>query len=117
MGESHSMVRSHIKRYFRLIPLFHGSAIEHYRVFQLLGRYDYWLTDTRGAGTLLGWSQQDLADKSLLSETAILKLETQRADTRTSTVIKVRKALEDAGIDFITRADGALGVVLKPTGK
>ncbi len=71
----------------------------------------------RAARALLGWSQQDLADKSLLSETAILKLETQRADTRTSTVIKVRKALEDAGIDFITRADGAVGVVLKPASK
>ena len=71
----------------------------------------------RAARALLGWSQQDLADKSLLSETAILKLETQRADTRTSTVIKVRKSLEDAGIDFITRADGAVGVVLKPASK
>ena len=71
----------------------------------------------RAARALLGWSQQDLADKSLQSETAILKLETQQADTRTSTIIKVRKSLEDAGIDFITRADGALGVVLKVVSK
>lgn len=71
----------------------------------------------RAARALLGWSQQDLADKSLLSETAVLKLETQQADTRTSTIIKVRKSLEDAGIEFITRADGALGVVLKAASK
>lgn len=67
----------------------------------------------RAARALLGWSQQDLADKALLSETAILKLETQRADTRMSTIMKVRKALEGAGVDFINRPDGAVGVVLR----
>lgn len=96
--------------------LFYSSSIEHYRALRLVGGM---ITGSqiRAARALLGWSQQDLADKSLLSETAILKLETQRADTRTSTVIKVRKALEDAGIDFITRADGAVGVVLKSASK
>jgi len=67
----------------------------------------------RAARALLGWSQQDLADKAVLSETAVLKLETERADTRTSTIVKVRKALEDAGIEFIDRPDGASGVVLR----
>jgi transcriptional regulator with XRE-family HTH domain len=67
----------------------------------------------RAARALLGWSQQDLADKSLLSETAILKLETQRADSRTSTLMKVRKSLEAAGIEFINRPDGATGVLSK----
>lgn len=71
----------------------------------------------RAARALLGWSQQDLADKAVLSETAVLKLETERADTRTSTIIKVRKALEDAGIEFIERADGAMGVLLRPLRK
>ena len=96
--------------------LFYSSPIEHYRALRLVGNM---ITGSqiRAARALLGWSQQDLADKSLLSETAILKLETQRADTRTSTVIKVRKALEDAGIDFIARADGAMGEVLKPANK
>lgn len=68
----------------------------------------------RAARALLGWSQQALADKAVLSETAVLKLETERADTRTSTVLKVRKTLEEAGIEFIARSDGAVGVVLKP---
>src|SRR5262245_3423925 len=67
----------------------------------------------RAARALLGWSQQDLADKAILSETAVLKLETERADTRTSTIVKVRKALEAAGIEFIERPDGAAGVVLR----
>jgi hypothetical protein len=47
-----------------------------------------------------------------LSETAILRLETNRADTRISTILKVRRALESAGIEFISRAD-AVGVVLR----
>jgi len=67
----------------------------------------------RAARALLGWSQLDLADKSLLSETAILKLETQRADSRTSTLMKVRKSLEAAGVEFINRSDGATGVLLR----
>ena len=66
----------------------------------------------RAARALLGWSQQDLADKAVLSETAILKLETQRADSRTSTLMKVRQSLEAAGIEFLNRSDGAVGVVL-----
>ncbi len=71
----------------------------------------------RAARALLGWSQQKLADKSLLSETAILKLETQRADTRTSTVMKIRKSLENAGIEFVNRSDGTIGVLLKQSSK
>ena len=69
----------------------------------------------RAARALLGWSIE-LADRSLLSETAILKLETVRADSRTSTLIKVRNTLEAAGVEFINRADGAKGVILKNSG-
>ncbi len=110
------MGQCRIKRFFYLIGLFYGSLVEHYHALRLV---DGMITGSqiRAARALLGWSQQDLADKSLLSETAILKLETQQADTRTSTIIKVRKSLEDAGIDFITRADGAVGVVLKAASK
>ena len=68
----------------------------------------------RAARALLGWSQRDLADKSLLSETAILKLETEQVDSRTSTLMKVRHALEAAGIEFIDRSDGMKGVAFKP---
>lgn len=67
----------------------------------------------RAARALLGWSQRELADKSLLSETAILKLETARADSRSSTLIKVRNTFEAVGIEFINRTDGAQGVILK----
>jgi transcriptional regulator with XRE-family HTH domain len=67
----------------------------------------------RAARALLGWSQQKLADKALLSETAILKMEKQRADSRTSTLMKARQSLESAGVEFINRPDGTIGVLLK----
>ena len=66
----------------------------------------------RAARALLGWSQRDLADKALLSETAVLKLETGQADSRTSTLAKARESLEKAGIEFINQTDGA-GVLLR----
>jgi transcriptional regulator with XRE-family HTH domain len=67
----------------------------------------------RAARALLGWSQRELADRSLLSETAILKLETAKADSRSSTIIKVRNTLEAAGIEFINHSDETKGVLLK----
>ncbi len=70
----------------------------------------------RAARALLGWSQTDLADNAVISETALMKLETGRADTRTSTVIKVRQALEAAGVEFVNRPDGKIGVMVKSTG-
>jgi transcriptional regulator with XRE-family HTH domain len=71
----------------------------------------------RAARALLGWSQQQLAAKAIISETALLKLETSQADTRTSTLIKVRRALEEGGIEFVNRADGKIGVLLSTSGK
>ena len=108
------MVSSLIKRFFRLMVRFSVRIIVYYRALRLMGCM---ITGSqiRAARALLGWSQQDLADKAVLSETAVLKLETERADTRTSTIVKVRKSLEDAGIEFINRPDGASGVVLRPS--
>lgn len=66
----------------------------------------------KAARALLGWSQRELAARAVISETALLKLETASADTRTSTLTKVRVALEKAGVEFINRADGRIGVVV-----
>lgn len=71
----------------------------------------------RAARALLGWSQRDLADRAVLSETAVLKLETGGADSRTSTLLKARQSLEAAGVEFINRADGATGVLLRTGNK
>lgn len=61
----------------------------------------------RAARALLGWSQQDLADKAVLSINAIKRLEGERGDPKVSTVLAVRRALEGAGVEFLAAgADG-----------
>ena len=65
----------------------------------------------RAARALLGWTQEMLADKSLVSLTALKKLEAGRKDVREATSQAVRKALEAHGITFVSSLH-AVGVVL-----
>ncbi|HLO76593.1 MAG TPA: helix-turn-helix domain-containing protein [Magnetospirillum sp.] len=64
----------------------------------------------RAARALLGWSQQELADKAIISVNAIRRLEGAQVDARMSTVAAVKAALEAAGIEFqfadATRGEG-----------
>ncbi len=68
----------------------------------------------RAARALLGWNRDELLARTELSISALLRLEQGAADSRRSTIMKVVKTLEAAGIVFITREDGAMGVLLKP---
>lgn len=54
----------------------------------------------RAARALLGWSQQELADRAILSLNAVKRLETGYGDPRMSTVMAVKGALEAAGVEF-----------------
>lgn len=67
----------------------------------------------RAARAMLGWSREELLDASGISMSALLRMEGNLADSRSSTLNKVVKALNLAGIEFITRDDGGIGVVLK----
>lgn len=67
----------------------------------------------RAARAILGWSREDLLDASGISMSALLRMEGNMADSRSSTLNKVVKALSLAGIEFVTRDDGAIGVILK----
>ena len=67
----------------------------------------------RAARAMLGWSREELLDASGISMSALLRMEGNMADSRSSTLNKVVKALTLAGIEFVTRDDGALGVILK----
>ncbi|MDD3675206.1 helix-turn-helix domain-containing protein [Thauera propionica] len=67
----------------------------------------------RAARALLGWSREELLDASGVSMSALLRMERALADSRASTLNKVVKALTQAGIEFVTRDDGAIGVMLK----
>jgi len=67
----------------------------------------------RAARTLLGWTREDLLSASGISMSALLRMEGGLADSRSSTLNKVVNALTKAGIEFVTRDDGAIGVILK----
>jgi len=62
----------------------------------------------RAARALLGWSQQEMADKALVSRSSIARLEAEdlRFDHNAGTAELVRRALEDAGISFLYEDGG-----------
>jgi len=62
----------------------------------------------RAARALLGWSQQTLADKAVVSLNAVTRLERGEVDPRFSTVMAVQKAITKAGVEFISE-DGKKG--------
>jgi DNA-binding XRE family transcriptional regulator len=67
----------------------------------------------RGARALRGWSQQQLADKAIVSLNAVARLEKGIVDSRISTVQAIQKALVKAGIEFLDADQKGEGVRLK----
>jgi predicted transcriptional regulator len=65
------------------------------------------------ARALLGWSQQQLADKAIVSLNAVARLEKGMVDSRVSTVLAIQKALVKAGIEFLEADEKGEGVRLK----
>ena len=60
----------------------------------------------RAARALLGWTQQELADRAILSVNAIKKIETGKTDPKSSTLKAIQNACESAGIEFQHAAGG-----------
>jgi predicted transcriptional regulator len=56
----------------------------------------------------LGWMRQQLTDRAM-SLNAIIRLEQGVVDPRTSTIMGVRRALEAAGIEFLSLSDSDEG--------
>ncbi len=67
----------------------------------------------RAARALLGWSQQQLADKAIVSLNALARLENGSVDSRVSTLQAVEKALMKAGVEFLSAGEKGEGVRLK----
>jgi predicted transcriptional regulator len=67
----------------------------------------------RAARALLGWSQQQLADKAIVSLNALARLEKGVVDSRVSTLLAIQKALMKAGIEFLEADQKGEGVRLK----
>ena len=68
----------------------------------------------RAARGLLGWSRSDLIEASGVSLSALLRLESAQADSRSSTLNKVMAALNAAGIEFINDGQNGVGVLVRP---
>ncbi len=62
---------------------------------------------------MLGWSQQELADRAIVALTTVRRVETGAVDPRASSLDSLVKALESAGITFHNR--GGEGVMLTTT--
>lgn len=71
---------------------------------------------SRAARALLGWTQETLADKAQVALTALKRLESQSGlEVFESTRDQVRRALEAAGIVFLSTDNGE-GVLLQHNG-
>lgn len=73
---------------------------------------------TRAARALLGWTQETLAERALVSLTALKRLESQN-DLRVfeSTYDQVRRTLEGAGIVFLNSDQGEGVMIVEARGK
>jgi transcriptional regulator with XRE-family HTH domain len=69
---------------------------------------------SRAARGLLNWTLADLADASSLSLSTVKNFENSLRDTTSANLIAIRRALEDAGVEFIPARSGkGVGVRLK----
>ena len=66
----------------------------------------------RAARALLGWSQEELADRAGVARSALARLEAGRADPRAATVEALEDALQAGGVEFLRASDGGEGVRL-----
>ena len=65
----------------------------------------------RAARHLLGWRQEELAERSEVGVTTIRRFERGKTTPHRATLKALENALEEAGIEFID--DNGLGVKLK----
>ena len=73
-------------------------------------------TQIRAARVLLEMEQVELAERASVSINTVRNMEAkggQVVRVRLDTLIKVQKALEDAGVEFIPKNGGGVGVRLK----
>jgi transcriptional regulator with XRE-family HTH domain len=66
----------------------------------------------RMARAAVGWGVRELAAKAGVTANTITRIE-NGADAKTSTVDAIRRALEEAGVEFIPENGGGPGVRLK----
>jgi hypothetical protein len=103
-----------------LIILIHGSMHEWYEtyhmgVFSQMTFKHLTSAQIRAARALLRWSAEDLARESAIGVTTIRRAEITQAETSMTAAndLAVRRALENAGVEFIDENGGGPGVRLR----
>ena len=66
--------------------------------------------EVRAARAFLGWTRQQLADRAVVSLNSVIRFEQGEGDPRMSTVAAIRKALETAGIEFLSPRGNEEGI-------
>jgi transcriptional regulator with XRE-family HTH domain len=69
----------------------------------------------KAARALLGWSQEDLAKRSGVVRRTLMSFETGEREPHGTTLAKVVRAFERAGIEFVN-SSSSLGVLLHRRG-
>jgi transcriptional regulator with XRE-family HTH domain len=69
---------------------------------------------SRGARAMLGWSREQLAERSRVSAATLADFEAEKRTPYNRTLADIRSALEAAGVEFISEdGDGGPGVRLR----
>jgi predicted transcriptional regulator len=71
----------------------------------------------RAARGLLAWSQQDLARAAGIGVVTVHQLEAGTSAPRRATLEVIKRAFENAGVEFIDENGGGPGVRLRKSGK
>jgi transcriptional regulator with XRE-family HTH domain len=68
---------------------------------------------SRGARAMLGWSREQLADRSKVANATLADFEAGKRTPYQRTLADVRRALEEGGIEFIPENGGGPGARLR----
>jgi predicted transcriptional regulator len=71
--------------------------------------------EVRAARAFLGWTRQQLADRAIVALNTVIRLEQGVVDSRSSTLESVRRALEAAGIEFLSLREESEGIRVRPS--
>jgi predicted transcriptional regulator len=69
--------------------------------------------EVRAARAFLGWTRQQLADRAIVALNTVIRLEQGVVDTRSSTLDAVRRALEAAGVEFLSLREDSEGIRIR----
>ncbi|WP_238271990.1 helix-turn-helix domain-containing protein [Methylobacterium cerastii] len=64
----------------------------------------------RAARAMLGWSREDLAEKSGVSRPTLADFETDKRKPYDRTLADIQRTLETAGLEFIPENGGGAGI-------